>query len=228
MGLYKDKAYLYDIFMKKIGKDYNKEVESILPYLKPNKTILELGGGTGNFSKILLDKGFNIICSDNSDEMINIAKKKGLDCKKIDMGNFSLRKKVEIILSMFNTIMHNQDETELEKNISSCAKNLNPKGIFIIEINNPEELMKTKNHSYLIELKSNLYLAQIDIRKENILFHHFVFIDIQKNESIIDTHKTIIFSSEKIKTLLKKYFSSVEILDKGHHKYFIAKSPRAD
>lgn len=223
MGIYKDKAYLYDTFMKVIRKNYNEEINTILPYLTLNKTILELGGGTGNFSKILSDKGFDIICSDNSSEMINLAKKKGLPCKKIDMRNFSLEKNVDIILSMFNTLMHNQNEKELEENIESCKKNLNPGGILIIEINNPEKLMKMEKYSYSIELEPTLYLTQIDIRKGNTLFHHFVFSDISSKESIIDTHKTIIFSSKKIKTLLEKYFSSMEVIDKDFYRYFIGK-----
>jgi 2-polyprenyl-3-methyl-5-hydroxy-6-metoxy-1,4-benzoquinol methylase len=222
MALYKDKANFYDKFMKKIGKDYSKEVRTILPYLKPRESILELGGGTGNFSKILSDKGFNITCSDISLEMIQIARSKGLNCKQIDMKNFSLDKKVDVILSLFNTIMHNNDEIKLKENIFACKNNLNPKGKLIIEVTNPEKLLQTDKHIYSIELEPKIYLTQIDLRKKHKLFHYFIFIDLSSRESLIDTHETTIFKSERIKKLLEEYFKSIEILDKGNHRYFIA------
>ncbi|MBU0959236.1 MAG: class I SAM-dependent methyltransferase [Nanoarchaeota archaeon] len=222
MSLYKNKAKFYDKFMEKIGKDYEKEVGTILPYLKEKKSVLELGSGTGNFAKVLLDNYFEVICSDVSLEMLSIAKEKGINCKKIDMRSFSLDKKVDVILSLFNTLMYNKNEIELKKNISSCKNNLNTGGKLIIEVNNPERLLQTDKHVYSVEIEPNVYITQIDLREGVKLFHHFIFIDLSSNELAIDTHETTIFASERIISILKEFFKSVEILDKGNHRYFIA------
>lgn len=46
------------------NKQFNDELEKILKKLKP-KLILEVGAGDGTLSKILNDRGFNIIATDN-------------------------------------------------------------------------------------------------------------------------------------------------------------------
>ncbi|MFA5460281.1 MAG: hypothetical protein WC283_03080 [Candidatus Paceibacterota bacterium] len=46
------------------NKQFNDELEKILKKLKP-KLILEVGAGDGTLSKILSDRGFNVIATDN-------------------------------------------------------------------------------------------------------------------------------------------------------------------
>ena len=222
MEIYKEKANLYDKYMKAIKKDYEEELNSILPFLKKGNIILELGGGTGNFAEILSKKGFKIICSDISEEMMDIAKKKNLICKKIDMRNFVLDKKVDLIISLFNTIMYNKDEKEFNKNIISVKDNLNQDGKFIIEVTNPEKLLGMDKFVNSLEIDPGIYLTHINKRDKNYFFHYFIFIDTNLKECSIDSHKTRIFKSIQIKKLLEREFRKVEILEKGNHIYFIS------
>jgi len=57
----------------------------VLLLQKENKnTILEIGAGTGRDSKYFKEKGFNVICTDISEEMVRLCKKKGLTACVMD------------------------------------------------------------------------------------------------------------------------------------------------
>ncbi len=87
----------YDEFVKKdnttiqIYKNYNKILNKVFvkstKNLKNSSKILEIGVGTGNLSKIFLDKNYDIIGIDQSREMLNVAKQK-FPKLKLRLGEF--------------------------------------------------------------------------------------------------------------------------------------------
>ena len=71
----KDYSNLYDLFYKK--KNYSKEVFLIKKLIrKKNLSILELGCGTGNYTKKLVPLSKKKVAIEKSKNMIKIAKKK--------------------------------------------------------------------------------------------------------------------------------------------------------
>ena len=68
------------LFYDAINKEYKKEaayvVQSLREFDFTAKKILELGCGTGNYSFILRDHGYEVLGIDASKEMISLAKKK--------------------------------------------------------------------------------------------------------------------------------------------------------
>ncbi len=120
----------------------------ILELLDKNKTneknaILDLFCGTGRLSKILLDAGYDVIGLDRSSDMLEIAKKRNLNYIKSnnanfvkgDAENFSIDKKVDFVVSTFDSINHLPDEKALINCFSSVFKCLNDNGLFIFDIN---------------------------------------------------------------------------------------------
>ncbi len=57
-----------------------KEIEIFLKSLK-GKKILDVGSGPGNHSAVFRTRGFEPLCVDISENMIDLCKKKGLDAR---------------------------------------------------------------------------------------------------------------------------------------------------
>lgn len=93
------------------------------------KTILELGSGAGLDAKYFQDKGFEVVATDLSSEMVKMCRKRGLNAKVVDLYNLnSLNTKFDGIYSM-NVLLH-VPKKDLEKVLNNIANALNKEGIF--------------------------------------------------------------------------------------------------
>ncbi len=65
------------MYSEEFGKKYEdiEVIEEFISKLKSNSKILDLGGGVGNLTDLLLKRGFDAICYDFSKEMMRNAKK---------------------------------------------------------------------------------------------------------------------------------------------------------
>ena len=97
---------------------------------KENKqTVLELGSGAGLDAKFLQDKGFDVLATDLSPEMVKMCKKRGLKAEVVDLYNLSsLNTKFDGIFSM-NVLLH-VPRKDLDKVLENIANTLNEDGIF--------------------------------------------------------------------------------------------------
>jgi len=216
MKLYKEKAYLYDLFIAKTKRDYAVEAKLIAKQLSGLKTVLELGCGTGQASLELSRLGFDVTCSDINKEILRLAKQKTmLKSQILDMRKFKLKKKVDAILSLFNTLSYNRNESELRQNLRSCYNNLNKKGMLVLGVTNSEMLLKKgRDFAKLWRLNEKDSLIQIDEFKGNKLQHTFIIFNLDTEELIIDKHTTVIFQTKKIKLALKQNkFQDIRIID---------------
>ena len=73
----KDYNLIANMYSEEFGKKYEdiEVIEEFISKLKPNSRILDLGGGVGNLTDLLLKRGFDAICYDFSKEMMRNAKK---------------------------------------------------------------------------------------------------------------------------------------------------------
>ncbi|MBU1198244.1 MAG: class I SAM-dependent methyltransferase [Nanoarchaeota archaeon] len=225
MKLYKEKAYLYDLFIAKTKRDYATEARLIAKQLSGLKTVLELGCGTGKASLELSRLGFDVTCSDINKEILRLAKQKTtLKSQILDMRKFKLKKKVDAILSLFNTLSYNKNESELRQNLRSCYNSLNKKGMIVLGVTKPEVLLKKgRDFARLWRLNEKDLLIQIDEFKGNKLQHTFILFNLDSEKVMIDKHKTVIFQTKTIERVLKENkFKKIKIIDCGYERYFFA------
>ena len=134
---YKEIADNYDMLFR--NRDEISEIQRIVKKFHPKaKSILELACGTGAllspFSKTHQVSGLDV-----SNPMLSVARKRIPKGKFYhqDMTKFSLKKKFDVILCLFNSLNHLADFSELKNTFLSARKHLNTSGILIFDINTP-------------------------------------------------------------------------------------------
>ena len=189
---FKDYAKYYDLIYK--DKDYEKEVdfiENIFWKNKPKK-ILEVGCGTGNYTKILLKRGYEVTAIDISEDMLKIARGK-CTCKFIegDIRSVSINDKFDVCIAMFAVMGYITKNSDIIKALNNIHRHLKPNGILIFDVWNGLAVMRilpecrvkeVENDKMRIirvavpNLKSLDHICEVDyklliINKEDSTFH---------------------------------------------------------
>ena len=150
MEAYTSFAQVYDTFMDNIPyEEWGEYLTGLLEeYGVKNGLVLELGCGTGSMTEILAAKGYDMIGADNSGEMLEIAMEKrdesGHDILYLlqDMREFELYGTVSAVVSVCDSVNYITEEEELEEVFRLVNNYLDPKGIFIFDINTKYKYQK--------------------------------------------------------------------------------------
>jgi SAM-dependent methyltransferase len=135
----------YDLIYQ--DKDYKKEVAFIedifKKFHKPEK-ILEIGCGTGNYTKILLDRGYNVTGVDISENMLNIAKQKCI-CNFLrgDIRNIVIKEKFDTCLAMFAVMGYITGTFDIIKALRNIRAHMERAGLFVFDVWNGLAVMRT-------------------------------------------------------------------------------------
>jgi len=164
MEAYTGFAEVYDIFMDNIP--YEQWAKYVIKLLEDNGinaqienlSIVDLGCGTGTFTKILSDAGFEMIGIDNSQEMLMIASSKKYEndyeiegskeheesqeyqnsdsivYTLQDMRDFAVPSEVAAIVSVCDSMNYIIEEEELSEVFKCVKKALDENGVFIFDL----------------------------------------------------------------------------------------------
>lgn len=143
MSAYHAFAAVYDLFMGEV--DYEGWLRHIFALwekfgLQP-KTVIDLGCGTGSIALPLAKAGLDMTGVDLSAEMLAEAEHKaraeGLSLRWVcqDMTELDLSEKADCILSLCDSMNYLTEEGQLEQAFQSVARHLQPKGLFIFDLN---------------------------------------------------------------------------------------------
>ena len=103
--------------------------------------VVELGCGTGSFTEVLAKKGYDIMGTDISSDMLNIARNKamehGLDIMYLeqDMRELDLYCTAGTIVSVCDSVNYILEDEELIETFKLVNNFLFPKGVFIFDFN---------------------------------------------------------------------------------------------
>lgn len=129
-------AKYYDLIYN--DKDYESEVafleEIFEAALKPKK-ILEIGCGTGNYTKILIDRGYDVTALDLSESMLKTAKEK-CTCKFIkgNITDVSINDRFDACIAMFAVMGYVTENSEIIKALKNIHKHLKEDGLFVFDV----------------------------------------------------------------------------------------------
>ena len=128
-------------------KDYGKEVtfiENIFKGKHKPEKILEIGCGTGNYTKILLERGYKITGLDISENMLTIAKQKcACDFAIGDMRDFVLNGKFDACIAMFAVMGYVTENSDIVKALKNIRAHLEPNGLFVFDVWNGLAVLRT-------------------------------------------------------------------------------------
>ena len=251
MQAYTSFAEVYDIFMDNIPyeewADYLDEM--LKEYHIPNNMVLELGCGTGNMTELLASKGYDMIGTDISEEMLNVAMEKRAEKGDSilyllqDMRELELYSTVGTIFSVCDSLNYILDEDELLEVFSLVNNYLFPGGIFIFDFNtdhkyrdiigettiaeNREDCSFIWENFYDPEEEINEYDLTVFVREEGDTFRRFT-----------ETHFQRGYTVEQMLALVGRAgMSVVEVLDadtgeavtdRSQRVYVIAKEKEKD
>lgn len=148
-----------------------------------NKSLLELGCGTGSllvyFKKIFK----NVTGLERSKNMLKFAKKKLPDVKFVnaDMVNFSLNERYDVIIIAYDTINHILNEDDWCQTFNNVYNHLNEGGVFLFDCNTQEKLsFMADNARPGIKRSKNGYIV-MDVVYEAPIYKYKLFF-INKNK----------------------------------------------
>jgi predicted TPR repeat methyltransferase len=198
-------------------KTYLEEVEYICGEIDQTnlnaKSILELGCGSGGHAHFLSQKGFQITGIDQSESMIQQARKKEIPNFNAEVGNiidFELNKKFDVAISLFHVLSYLTQNEDLSSCFQSVNRHLNLNGTFIFDVwftpavyhLKPESRLKSfENNDILVERSSK---SVMDLQNNTIDVHFDIQIN-QKNSGehafLQENHMMRHFSIPEIKML---------------------------
>ena len=143
MEAYTGFASVYDLFMDNIPyRDWCAYVTGLLKeHGISDGLLLDLGCGTGKLTRLLAAEGYDMIGVDLSEEMLEIALEHEMeDPKQIlylqqDMREFELYGTVRAIVSICDSMNYLEDYEDLVQVLRLANNYLDPKGIFIFDMN---------------------------------------------------------------------------------------------
>lgn len=171
---FENEAAIFDNIIIKIIPYYIEMIEALLSVIYFDKTkkinVLDLGCGTGNLSKRVLDKypNANIVCVDISQNMINIARQKLVDYKNVefvvgDIEEIEFKDKYDLVVS--SLVLHHLITDDIKKNFYKKIFNmLNENGIFV----NADVVIGTSNFLQDINISSWIKYMQKSCSDEEI------------------------------------------------------------
>lgn len=145
ISIYGEFALYYDRLMADV--DYSQwasYLESIFKRYKCKpKLIADLGCGTGSFCLEMDRRGYEMIGIDASAEMLSCARQKALDAGaeilflNQDITNFELYGTVDVITCLMDSLNYITYKNDLKRFIKWVHNYLDPKGLFVFDINSP-------------------------------------------------------------------------------------------
>ncbi len=119
------KASEYNLKRNKglFGKYIEGIKKNVLDFLRPKEgdCILDAGCGAGDYSIILKNKGVDVLGVDVSCNMVEVAKKNGINAQVQDLENLKLNKNFDKVLCV-GVLEFVNDVEKVIKNLSDCLK----------------------------------------------------------------------------------------------------------
>jgi SAM-dependent methyltransferase len=150
-------AEIYDLLYK--DKDYAQEVnfiEQIFSSFGKPSSVLEVGCGTGNYTTLLHQKGYEITGVDISEKMINFAKPK-CDCSFHvgDICGFSLGKRFDACIALFAVMGYVIENSDVVRALCNVRAHLKPGGLFVFDVWNGLAVMRALPEVRVKEVEDN-------------------------------------------------------------------------
>lgn len=157
MNRYESLAASYDSLMTDVG--YRKRADWLHRQLKKCRaqTVLDLACGTGTISCLLAEKGYQVIATDASEEMLTQAMHKAMDLETPpqfllqSMPRLRLAEPVDAAVSTVDSLNYLTRTADLQETFRRVFRWLKPGGVFLFDVNTPYKLRRMDGQLYMDE-----------------------------------------------------------------------------
>ncbi len=218
MEAYSSFAQVYDLFMDNVP--YEEWSTYLIGLLKEHGVedglVLDLGCGTGKMTRLLEKAGYDMVGIDYSEEMLGIAREQQFEDADSsilyllqDMRELELDGTVRAVVSICDSMNYILEDEELEQVFRAVNRYLDPKGMFIFDLNtlykyrellgemtiseNREEGSFIWDNYFDEEEMVNEYDLTLFIREKGDLYRKYE-----------ETHFQRAYTLERVKELLEK------------------------
>ena len=160
MNSYQALSAYYDRFTDDVGyADWADFFERLFARegIQP-KLVLDLACGTGSLTRILAERGYEMIGADASPDMLMQAMQNTMDCDPRPlflnqrMEDLDLYGTVDVCLCCLDSINYVTDPDTLQKAFERVHLFLEPKtGLFVFDVNTPEKFARIDGNAYVRE-----------------------------------------------------------------------------
>lgn len=168
-------------------------IDEYKEYFNGGGTCLDLGCGIGQYSKKLMDYGYNVISADISDIALNKVKEFNTNTKKIDMREVLPFEDNSLDLVFANLSIHYFSDEDTHKLMGEIKRILKSDGLFIGSVNGIQGYEKIKDTALELErhywLNKNKHVRLFDIEDLKKYLAIFDILQIEERETIRFNHK---------------------------------------
>lgn len=197
-------------------------MESLLRHhgVRP-ETVLDLACGTGSLSVLLAKKGYSVLASDLSEDMLAMAWEKSADLENQPwficqpMEKLHLPYPVDWVVCCLDSLNYVTKPEKCREAIKRVYRSLRSGGVFIFDINTPEKLRGLDGQVFLDENEDAYCVWRAEFEeKENICYYG---IDLFQREGQLwvrsfEEHREYAYSVEELTQWLRETgFDTVEV-----------------
>lgn len=217
MEAYTGFAEVYDTFMDNIPyEEWGEYLTGLLKeYGVTDGLLLDLGCGTGSMTELLAEAGYDMIGVDNSGDMLQIAMEKrersGRDILYLlqDMREFELYGTVAAVVSICDCMNYILEYDELVEVFSLVNNYLDPKGIFIFDLNTVYKYRELLSDSTIAEdREENSFIWDNFYDEETMVNEYDLSLFIREESGLYrkysETHYQKAYSLDTVKMALEE------------------------
>lgn len=212
----------------------NRSINGWIRFTEGNlkeKNILELACGSGAITEKLIRKGYSILATDLSEQMLQKAREKlGSDAElmKLDMSDFELSKSFDGVICYNDSINYLTDTDQLESCFRCVNRVLNKGGKFLFDIHHIGRAQEFADEFIEEGIIDDTPYQWTIVCEDDMLYHHLVF---YSSEGMLEEeHVQRIYSKDEVKKCLAKCGFDYSVYtdfdkneeEKGEKYYFVA------
>lgn len=184
------------------------------------KIILDLACGTGSLTRLLAQRGYDMIGVDASPEMLMQAMQNTFDCEPRPlflnqrMEQLDLYGTVDVCLCCLDSINYVTEPSVLQQAFERVHLFLEPKtGLFVFDINTPEKFARIDGNSYVREDEDVFCVWQAAVENGLCAYQFDIFeLDGDTWTRAQETHEERVYSIGEVTVMLEKAgFSEIKV-----------------
>ena len=223
MASYEALAGCYDALTQDV--DYARRADFIEKLMRrsriPVRTVLDLACGTGSMTRLLSQRGYELIGADSSEDMLSAAREKCADLAgeppillHQEMPRLDLYGTVEAAICCLDSLNYLTNPKDVQRTFFRLRLFVEPGGILIFDVNSPGRLRSLDGQVFLDEREDVYCVWRTEFEKRSRICSYFMDIFTRRADGSwrrsFEEHRQRAYEVEELKNwLMEAGFESI-------------------